>query len=134
MPLHFLTVQIAQAASAGPATGGIGSPLDHGLGTNAAASTNPLPTPQGRCFGDWFWRWFTTPMTAHPVHGGPLGFSFAAMGCCVRATHGREVEAFPAMLATQHKALASMRNPALSAFGSLRRLQPKILLGFRMFF
>lgn len=39
----------------------------------------------------------------------------------------REGRAFLAMLATQHKALASMHNQALSAFGSLRRLQPKNL-------
>lgn len=59
------------------------------------------------------------------------------MGCSVRATWAREVEAFLAMLATQHKALASTHNPALSAFGFLRRLgacNEKILPGFRMFF
>ncbi|UUZ65471.1 hypothetical protein LP417_13750 [Polaromonas sp. P1-6] len=54
-----------------------------------------------------------------------MSFSFAAMGCSVRATWAREVEAFLAMLATQHKALAFMHNQALSAFGFLRRLQPK---------
>ncbi|MES2944860.1 MAG: hypothetical protein V4772_18490 [Pseudomonadota bacterium] len=77
--LHFASVQITKSAPAGLVASDMGLPVGKGLGTNAAASTSPHPTQQERFFEEWFWRWFTTPMTTHLFTAAPNCFAAVAV-------------------------------------------------------